>query len=175
MLSEVIAIAEAPQIVEPLVIKKPCFSLRPNKLDNKIAEITYVTNTINIPIQHIAPSVFIQKENNKPFVFYLNQKIQEGLSNEHLQIAQNKERSNYEILIKTNLTKGLSSQKFKMVFLNYTINIYKTKTHQLIYTKNITRVKGVGLNLEKATEKAYLKAADDLENEYIDEIITAFF
>ena len=135
----------------------------------------FVTNTINIPIQHIAPSVFIQKENNKPFVFYLNQKIQEGLSNEHLQIAQNKERSNYEILIKTNLTKGLSSQKFKMVFLNYTINIYKTKTHQLIYTKNITRVKGVGLNLEKATEKAYLKAADDLENEYIDEIITAFF
>ena len=135
----------------------------------------FVTNTVNVPIQHIAPTVYLQKDANNPHIFYLNQKIQEGLSNGHLQVAEKKGNSDYEILIHTTSTKGSSSQKFKIAFLNYTINIYKTGTRQLVYTKTITRVKGVGLSFEKALEKAYIRAADDLENEYIDEVITAFF
>lgn len=132
-------------------------------------------NVVNVPIQHIAPSVYIQKDDKNPFIFYLNQKIQEGLSNGHLKVSENKNKSDYTISINTKTTKSSNTQKFKIAFLNYNINIYKTSNNQLIYTKTITRVKGVGLSFEKAIEKAYLKAADDIENEYIDEIITAFF
>jgi len=135
----------------------------------------FITNTINIPIQYVVPQVFIQENKKKPLDNYLIQKIKEGLNDKHINIVQNLQKSDYKISISTTKQKSTNTQRFKSAFLNYTINIFKTETGQLIYTKTITRTKGVDLSFDKALEKAYVKAAEELENEYIDDIINAFF
>ena len=132
-------------------------------------------NTVLVPIQYIKPKIYIQATKH-PFDYYLSQKLQEGLQEEHLQVVAKKKEADFILKISSLESKNrqVSHQKFKLAYINYTIQIFKANNQQ-VYTKTITQTKGVDLDYQKALEKAYIKASNAIKNEYIDDIITVFF
>ena len=126
---------------------------------------------IKIEMPKMYLSTNIQENLTNDYIHYLKDGIKASLNKKNIQIVSNLEDADLELTITPHEIKGPDRQKFKYVYLSYNIEIKNVKRSKLVYTESYPKIKGADISFEKATEKAYSKAADEFQYQYAKALI----
>jgi len=143
----------------------------------KFIEDAFNIKPQSIPIEIILPKVYLSSSSNSELknkstqMHFLTESIETALSKKKIIIANNLKESDLNIIVKTHETKGPDKQKFKSIYLSYTLEVRNTDSNRIIYTESYPKVKGTDITYEKAKQKAYSKAAEEFKYQYSKKLI----
>jgi hypothetical protein len=86
-------------------------------------------------------------------------------------VANSIKESQYHIIITAHESKGSDAQRFKTMYLSYTLEVQNTHNQQVVHSQSSPQVKGADASFEKAKEKAYVKASEAFKYEHAKTLI----
>ena len=134
---------------------------------------TFNPKTQTIPIKVELPKIYITKNQfqQSPYVYHLVESVASILNKEGFELVDEMSRADLILNIVTHETSNAQSQKYKQIILNYTINVKEQSNKRLVYTQDFPKEKGVDINIDKATEKAYSKASEEFRFQHAHKLI----
>jgi len=88
--------------------------------------------------------------------------------------GNNPVETDYRIVIMANTRKGSEMYGQFVAFLDGTVTVIESSSNKEIFSKNLSEIKGIGLDFEKAGLKAYDNAMKEISANIVQEILKAF-
>lgn len=130
-----------------------------------------------VPIELITPVFFIETEekvygqpgNGK----ILSSSLQGELLKRGMRISQKNVEANYGIYIHSDTNRGGTSQGFTVAFLQMTVTVKDLSNNAVVFEETPNQLKGIQLNEESASEDAYKKGKEKIEQQIVKGMLDA--
>jgi len=103
----------------------------------------------------------------------LTNKIKNYLSKEGFEFTEDKTKAELAMDITSDSEKGAVSGSIYISYVTSVIRVRTTHDNKEIYATTLDRVKGYSLDFERASQEAYTKSMEVLENEKLPELLNA--
>jgi hypothetical protein len=126
-------------------------------------------------INYIPPTVFIQSDEKSFGGAMEGQPIKSAVVNSltrrGVRFVNSRSSADLVINILANTRKGGTSQGFSTALMNLEVNVIETTTSEIRYELSRSDIKGVDLNFEKASIKAYQNFTRNIESELMRKLV----
>jgi len=138
----------------------------------KFISDAFVANPVKVRLNYILPEIFISTEDseNKNYHF-IDNAVKQALGEHSFQISSNRKEADLLFSIKVHESNGNKDSQIKTVYLTYSIDVMNLRNSNIVYTFSSPKYKGVDYNFESAKEKAYMKAASEIEDSSFKEML----
>jgi hypothetical protein len=141
-------------------------------LKYKVANLVLPRVELKVAVEK--PSIFVsssEKEfGSKRKVDQLSSLLVSGLVKEGIQIVNKIDKADLFLELDADTKFQSKDDNFTVVVLNYTVNLTEVKTKKSIYSITDGPIKGVNLDLSRASIKAYEKAENEMNRKVISKL-----
>ena len=128
-----------------------------------------------IPIDFVSPSFFLKTADTGNNSLTLSNGMANELQKRGYRIVATEKETNYSIHLQTALKPGGSSDGFVVSYLDLVVEVKEMKTGNIAYREGITGIKGVGLNESGASNDAFKRGREKLEQQIVPAICKTLF
>jgi len=134
----------------------------------------FQVNPVKTTINYQLPTIFISsnKENSKNYR-YLKDAVQQSLGKQYFTISNSPQNADLLFRINVHESSPISNSQVKSVLLSYAIEVHEKANQSIVYTYSSPKYKGVAYEIEPAREKAYIKAAEDINDSTFRSLVQA--
>jgi len=121
------------------------------------------------------PRIFINSKSKDTLKNHYSHYLQDGirtiLTQHNINLTENSNTSDLSLTISIHESKNPDNQRFKQVYLSYSILVRNTQTQNIVYSQDFPQIKGTDNSFEKAQEKVYTKAVEDFKYQFAKKFI----
>jgi hypothetical protein len=119
-------------------------------------------NPVSVPVVYTLPKVYIQSQGGRDKNFVMLESAIKGLLGKYsFPVTDNRKLADLVLKIRTNESSS-DQNKIKTSMLGYSVEIINAKQKQTLRTFTSPKYKGVDYNAKIARDKAYTKAAEEI-------------
>ncbi|MBD3224463.1 MAG: hypothetical protein GF313_07025 [Caldithrix sp.] len=119
-------------------------------------------------IEVAGPSVYIESQEmhlgQAATLLYLEPKLKNALSKHNFNFTEDLSQADWQIKVQAESYEGANLYDMYTAFLDFSISIIDLKSGREIYKNSYSKIKGVQLDYEKASKKAFKNAGEKIEN-----------
>ena len=128
-----------------------------------------------VPIEFVSPSFYLKNSDTGNNGLTLSNAMANEIQKRGYRIASSEKETNYSVSLQTSLKPGGSSEGFVVSYLDVIIEVKEVKTGVIAYREGLTGIKGVGLNESGASNDAYKRGKEKLEQQIVPALCKTLF
>ena len=139
----------------------------------KFINDAFQTNPINIAVNFELPKIYIKVLKATSNSHYLKDAISQSISEKGFVIVSDRKNSDLvmEVIAHENINN--QSSKIQISYVSFSASLKQKKNNETIYSISSEKHKGADYKISVATEKSYIKMADEIRNNSFNDLLNA--